>query len=115
MATLEEIYGTVLANDEERAAFTEAAKTPEGLAAFLQGHGCDATPEQVAEFLKAKQAEQGEMSDTELESVAGGCNAVEGVLSVVSAGISCIAASVASAAMGDMRGDKGQLMCDIDY
>ena len=59
MATLDELYTTVLADEAERAAFAEAAKTPEGLSAFLADRGCDATPEQLAEFLKERQAGQG--------------------------------------------------------
>ena len=73
MATLDELYANILADEAERTAFAEAAKTPEGMAAFLKGHGCEATPGQVAEFLKERQSEQGEVSDAELDSVAGGC------------------------------------------
>lgn len=115
MATLDELYTNVLADEAEKAAFAEAAKTPEGLAAFLEAHGCDATPEQVAEFLKARRSEEGEISDAELDSVAGGCNAGEAAHSIISFGISCAAAAIMSAVDGSMRGEDGQILCDIDY
>ena len=73
MATLDELYKKVLADEAERAAFAEAAKTPEDMRAFLADHGCDAAPEEVATFLEARRSEQGEIADEELDSVAGGC------------------------------------------
>ena len=115
MATLDELYTTVLASESEKAAFAEAAKTPEGLAAFLEGHGCDATPEQAVAFLKEKRSEQGEMSDDELDSVAGGCHPMEGTLSVMTVGIGCAVAAITSAAANDTRGDEGQILCNVEY
>ena len=113
MATLDELYTTVLADEAEKAAFAQAAKTPEGLTAFLEAHGCDAAPDQVAEFLKARQTAQGEMSDEELDSVAGGCDTIEGALSIASFGVGCAAVAIVSASYGDMRGDQGQILCDV--
>ncbi len=115
MATLDELYTRVLADEAERAAFAEAAKTPEGLSAFLAQRGCDAAPGQVAEFLKAKTADQGEMSDAELDSVAGGCNTMEAVHSTLSFGITCVAFATASWIAGDSKGDDGQILCDYKY
>lgn len=77
MATLDELYKKVLADEAEHTAFAEAAKTPEGLHAFLADRGCDATPEDVATFLEARRTEQGEIADEELDSVAGGCGSSE--------------------------------------
>ena len=115
MATLDELYATVLASEAEKAAFAESAKTPEGLTAFLEAHGCNATPEQVAEFLKERQSEEGEMSDAELDSVAGGCHPGEAALSAVTLGLTCAVTAIMSAADGSMRGEDGQILCDIDY
>ena len=112
MATLDELYTTVLASESEKAAFAEAIKTPEGLTAFLAGHGCDATPEQVAEFLKARRSEEGEISDAELDSVAGGCNKYEAIYSAVSFGLMCAAVAIGSAVGGDMRGEGGEILCN---
>ena len=118
MATLEEIYQQVTASDDEKAALAEAAKTPEGLQAFLSERGCDATPEEVAEFLKAQAAggAEGELADEELDAVAGGCNLEEAQLSTYTFGIGCIATAIASAAGGGNKGDDGKILCaDMEY
>ncbi len=112
MATLDELYTRVLADEAERVSFAEAVKTPEGLSAFLKDHGCEATPEQVAEFLKAQMPDQGEMSDAELDSVAGGCNVWEGVSSAVTVGVACAIMGGMSAALDAPGGDDGQILCD---
>ena len=115
MATLDELYSTVLANEAEKAAFAEAAKTAEGLSAFLAERGCAATPEQVTAFLKEKQAAQGEMSDAELESVAGGCNGVEALCSTLTLGVSCAVVAGVSAAYDRPKGDDGEILCGGMY
>ncbi len=115
MASLDELYNTVLADEDEKAAFAEAAKTPEGLSAFLAERGCNATPEQVGEFLKAKMPDQGEMSDAELDSVAGGCNGTEAALSIVSLGVTCAYLATFSRGMDDMKGDDGQILCNVTF
>lgn len=91
--TIEELYAKVLSDDAEKVAFAEAAKSAEGLEGFLKEHDCDASPEEVGAFLKAKAEQRGELADEELDSVAGGCNTkkIEDVaVSVVSAGIACL-------------------------
>lgn len=92
MATIEELYKKVLSDDAEKAAFAEAGKTPEGLAAFLKERDCEATPEEVVDFLKAKQAQQGELADEELDSVAGGCSDTgdKVIISVFGLGVGCL-------------------------
>ncbi len=72
MATLEEVYDKVMSDEGERAAFTQAAATREGLAAFLSERGCDATVEELASFFKEKAPGQGELDDEELAGAAGG-------------------------------------------
>ena len=111
MATLDELYTTVLADEAEKAAFAQAAKTAEGLSAFLAERGCAATPEQVAAFLKEKQAAQGEMSDAELESVAGGCNTREALYSTFSVGLCCAVLAGISASADQMTGENGEMLC----
>ncbi len=69
--TLQEMYDKVMASEELKSSFAEAAQDKERLAGWLKANGSDATVEQVGEFLKAKQA-SGEVSDDELENVAGG-------------------------------------------
>ena len=114
MTTLDALYTKVLADETERTAFAEAAKTAEGLTAFLAERGCDATPDQVSEFLKAKQAEQGEISDAELDSVAGGCNKSEAITSVLTFGVICAVVGAMSAARNDSKGDNGKILCNTD-
>lgn len=111
MATLEELYARVLADDAERAAFAQAAKTPEGLQAFLARQGCDATPEDVADFLKERQSDQGEIADEELGSVAGGCNGQEAVMSIFTVGVLCAGAAIYSSAKDNMTADNGVILC----
>ncbi len=69
--TLQDLYNKVMASDELKKSFAEAAQDKGKLAAWLKANGSDATVEQVGEFLKANQG-SGEVSDDELESVAGG-------------------------------------------
>jgi hypothetical protein len=70
MKTMEELYKEVMASEELRKEFAEVAKTKEGAAEWLKKHGCNATPDEVMAFLKSKN--EGEISDAEVEAVAGG-------------------------------------------
>ena len=45
IAALEEVYRQVIANDDEKAALAEAAKTAEGLQAFPTERGRGAAPD----------------------------------------------------------------------
>ncbi len=80
--TLQEMYNKVMASDELKSSFAEAAQDKGKLAEWLKANGSDATVEQVSEFLKSKQT-SGEVSDEELENVAGGSDSVDVTLSVV--------------------------------
>lgn len=111
MATLEEIYERALSDEGERTAFVTSAETLEGLTAFLAERGCDATPEQVASFLKEKQAAQGEISDAELEAVSGGCNGAEAFDSVITFGVGCAVEAIYSAATSGSKGIGGRILC----
>ena len=113
MATLEEIYQQVVADDDAKAALAEAAKTPEGLQAFLAERGCDASPEEVAEFLRAKAAAgtEGEIADDELDGVAGGCSGLEATMSALTVGTFCALLALGSAAGSGNKGNEGQILC----
>ena len=97
--TMQEIYDKVMASDELKKSFVEAAKDKDKLSAWLKEQGCTNTIEEVGEFLKAQQNKSGELSDDELESVAGG-EATSGsvtsdvMLSVFTAGIGCAAVAI---------------------
>ena len=49
-----------------------AAEKSSSIEAFAAAHGCKATAEEVLAFLKTKLSEPGEISDEELDQVAGG-------------------------------------------
>ncbi len=80
--TLQEMYNKVMASEELKKSFAEAAQDKGKLAEWLKANGSNATVEQVSEFLKSKQT-SGEVSDEELENVAGGSDSVDVTLSVV--------------------------------
>lgn len=89
MATLEELYDKALSGDDERAKLAKALQTPEGAAAFLAQHNCDATVEELVAFVKEQTAPKtGELSDDDLEA-AGGVNGWEIFGSIASAGVLC--------------------------
>lgn len=96
MKTLQELYREIISSEELKAAFAEAAK--DGKAAeFLKAHGCEATTEELTAFLKTRS--NGEISDEELDSVAGGCNdatSFEALFSTISVGVVCIALALDS-------------------
>ncbi len=74
MKTIQELYNEVMENQELKAQFIEAANAGK-TDAFLKEHGCDATLEEVAAFLKEKSEEDLPLSLDELENSAGGeCN-----------------------------------------
>ncbi len=76
---LQELYNKVMASEELKKSFAEAAQDKEKLAEWLKANGSNATVEQAVEFLKSKQG-SGEISDEELENVAGGYSSLEGPL-----------------------------------
>ena len=110
MKTIQELYNEVLKSEELKKAFSEAVqnKTVED---FLKSHGCEASMEDVAAFLKEQQAKSGELADNELADVAGGCNSSEIRLSVLTAGLGCGIQAIKSAAEGDMTGESGRILC----
>ena len=71
MKTIQELYNEVMENQELKEKFIEAANAGKQ-EAFLKEHGCDATLEEVAAFLKAKSEEDAPLSINELENSAGG-------------------------------------------
>ena len=104
MKTIQELYSEIMANQELKAQFIEAAKAGKQ-EAFLKEHGCEATLEEVKTFLEAKQQEDAPLSLDELDNAAGGgCNKethLEGLISFISVGLGCAAMAITSAAMKD--------------
>ena len=73
MKTMQELYSEIVASDELKKAIVEAMKADK-LEDFLKAHGCEATAEEVQEFMDAKASGDVpiELSDDELKYVAGG-------------------------------------------
>ena len=116
MKTLQELYTEIMGSDELKKAFLEAAKGGK-VADFLKANGCEATAEEIKAFLKEK-ADQ-ELSDDELDSVAGGtCNDTttrETFMSVFAAGM-CAFIAIVSASDGKTGqvDDKGGRLCNLE-
>ncbi len=72
MATLEELYDKVLADEGEREALAQAAADPQALAEFLAQRGCESSPEEARAFMEERLTRTGELSCDELFAVAGG-------------------------------------------
>lgn len=70
MKTIEELYNQVIASEDLKKEFL--ALKPEEVEGFSEKHGCKATLDEIKAFLTEKSAAAGELSDEELQQVAGG-------------------------------------------
>ncbi len=82
MKTLNELYSEVLASEELQNEL-QTLKTPEEVVAFVAKHGCDSTADDIKAFFVEKQKASGEISEEDLEQIAGGAGARRKCLSVV--------------------------------
>ena len=73
MKTVQELYSEVIASAKLKKAFVKAMKANK-LEDFLKANGCEATAEEVQEFLEAKAAADTpiELTDDQLKFVAAG-------------------------------------------
>ena len=73
MKTVQELYSEVIASDKLKKAFVKAMKANK-LEGFLKANGCEATAEEVKEFIETKSGEDApiELSDSEIKHVAAG-------------------------------------------
>lgn len=74
MKSLQELYDEIKGNDVLKKSFAEAMKAGAAVD-FLKQHDCEATSEELQEFLEGKVAKESEAMDLsveELEDVAGG-------------------------------------------
>ncbi len=72
MATLEEVYQKVLADEGEREAFAKVASDESAIAEFLAQRGCEATPQEARAFAQEKLSQAREFAGEELAAVVGG-------------------------------------------
>ena len=119
MKNIQEMYNEIMASQELKAQFIEAAKTGKQ-EEFLKAHGCEATLEEVQAFLEAKAKEDAPLSFDEMENAAGGdCNPrveQEAKLSVFTLGIGCATKAISSAIYGHVgarRKGQGNL-CTVE-
>ena len=73
MKTFEELYNEIIASDELKAAFTEAAKSRESFETFMKAHDCPASLEEVTVYLNEQSVIQS-LSDDALSCLSAGCD-----------------------------------------
>ena len=71
MKTLQELYSAVITDDELKKAFAESAKNNR-LVEFAKENGVDVTLDEIRGFFEEKGKTDKELSNDELENVAGG-------------------------------------------
>lgn len=76
MKAFEELYKEIIASDELKAAFTEAAKSKESFESFMKDHDCPASLEEVKEYLEEKAAVRS-LDDDALSSLSAGDDDVD--------------------------------------
>ena len=117
MKTIQELYSEIMASQELKAQFIEAAKAGKQ-EEFLKTHGCEATLQEDQAFLEAKQQADAPLSLDEMENAAGGvCAAGKGVAtSAWALVVGCAVVALASA-IGGHVGEKKEgenPMCTMD-
>ena len=92
MKTLQDLYIEVKDDDEKKQAFVEAMKA-DAIQDFLKQNDCDATEDEVREFLEMTAAEDSpmELSMEELEEAAGGTDAQRQTVHMRGGSNTCIA------------------------
>lgn len=124
MPVMEELYEKVAANSTLQAKFAEIMKdaesigekaTKERLLAFAKEAGYDITVDEMQEFFEAlAEAKCGELSDTELDQVAGGKGGLGWYTSIIGVVIGCILAS-GLASMKGISNCVEQMSVDLPY
>ena len=81
MKTAQELYSEIIASNEQKKAFVEAMKADK-IEDFLRANDCEATAEEVREYIETKAAEDTpiELSEDELKNVAGGTIVTESIV-----------------------------------
>ena len=110
MKTIETVISEIKECEELQKKLVEAVKN-NAVAEFLQEVGCEASAE---EFIAAVKEPTEELSDAELDAVAGGANWLEALVSVVSVGLYCaiIAAESAYKDKDNVEKTEGRLLCE---
>lgn len=94
MKSLQELYDEVIASEEMKAEFLECGKTEEATAGFLKKYDCNASVDELKDFLTEKAtAAAKELSEEELKEIAGGVKAADVVVTVLAFG-GCVTKSL---------------------
>lgn len=72
MKSFEEFYNEMMESDVLKEAFKKAAKAEDGIKAFLEEHDVEDNVEEFVKKFSAKMHEVKELTDEELDKVAGG-------------------------------------------
>lgn len=72
MMTMDEVYQKIVSSDKMKKRYA-GIKDYDTLSSFLKELGCQETPDKFLEYVKEKC--EGEISDAEVETIAGGINA----------------------------------------
>lgn len=88
MKTLEEFYSELLQSDTLKQEFIEIVKGNGDLEDFLKKNGCPVTTDELKEFMKDKQDQDRELTEVELESIAGGAKSAA-LRSACNLGLDC--------------------------
>ena len=115
MKTIEELYKEVMASEELKKEFLTLK--PEEVEGFAKKNGCEATFADINAFLEEKAKAEGELSDDELDQVAGGksVDGMEVTISIATLGFGCAAGAIFSAAAGNAgTAIEGEgMLCDV--
>lgn len=113
MKTIEMIINEIKENEALQQKLMQAAKG-NALDAFLKELGCEAS---VEEFIECLKKPQGELSDDDLDAVAGGARWEEALISIFGFGYGCAIVAIQSA-FGTEEGinkenrEAGSLLCN---
>lgn len=101
MKTIEELYEEVIVSEELKREFI--ALKPNEIEEFAKKNGCEATLEEISVYLSERAKVEGELSEDELDQVAGGkgVDYGEAFVSVALMGIGCVALAIKSAVSGN--------------
>ena len=116
MSKMKELYEKVAADSTLQAKFSEImkdaevdgeAETKEKLVAFAKENGYDVTLDEMQDFFKGlAESKEGELSDAELDLVAGGKTQGEIIVSTLSLGIGCAVASIIASTQNTSCSDE---------
>lgn len=114
MKSIEQLYQEVLGSEELKKEFAQAVHENR-VEDFLKKNGCEAGKQELETFLEELQEKEGELSENELDAVAGGCNKQEALFSAYTFGIGCLSRALQSALNNSPGSAKGEsLLCNID-